>query len=89
MPTVYPDQVKAVLRACLSYQDGKIELDELKAEIWDGVQAVVAVEEAEFRRFLQSAEGRLDMIQFTTEDVRASALDVVREIEARVRAHLA
>ncbi len=89
MSTAYPDQVKAVLEACLAYQQGKIDFDELKAEIWKGAQAVVAAEEAEFRHFLQSAEGELDMIQFTTEDVRASALDVVRKIESRVRAHLA
>lgn len=89
MPTIYPDQVRAVLKACLAYQDGKVDLDELKARIWEGAQAVVAVEEAEFRRFLQSAEGKLDVIQFTAEDVRDSVLDVVRKIEARVRAHLA
>ena len=89
MPTVYPDQVRAVLRACIAYQDGNINIDELKAEIWEGAQAVLAVEEAEFRRFLQSAEGNLDVIQFTTEDVRASAPELVRMIEARVRAHLA
>ncbi|MBX3375132.1 MAG: hypothetical protein KF817_14985 [Phycisphaeraceae bacterium] len=89
MPTIYPDQVRAVLKACLAYQDGNVDLDELKARIWEGAQAVVAVEEAEFRRFLQSAEGKLDVIQFTAEDVRDSALDVVRKIEARVRAHLA
>lgn len=89
MPTLYPDQVKAVLRACHAFEEGIIGLDELKAEIWKGAQAVVAVDEADFRRFLQAAEGRLDMIQVTTEHVNASARDIVREIQARVREHLA
>ena len=41
-------------------------------------------QERELREFLQRAAGQLDTIQFTVEEVRQSALEVVEAIEAQL-----
>ncbi len=87
MATYYPDALRKLLRACCDYRAKTMDLDELKSIVWETASAVVSIEEAEFRRYLQAVEGRLDMIQFTTEEVRSEGLKVVEELEGRSRAH--
>lgn len=88
MATVYPDFVRGVIDACLAYQAHKISLDALKSEIWKGAMAIASVQEADFRHFLQAAEGRLDILQFTTEDVRTAVIPIVREILDAAHNHM-
>lgn len=73
---IYPTAASALLRQRREYREQRLGLDELKAAIWDAVQTIVAVEERLVRDFLQSAEGRLDMIEQITEsgqDLRGNA----------------
>jgi len=88
MPTAYPNQLGSLLKACEEYRGDELGLDALKSVIWQTASVVVSVEEAELRRYLQSVEGKLDMLQATDEDVRASSRKLVEEIETRLRAQL-
>lgn len=88
MLTAYPDQLRALLRACDEYRNGELDLDALKSAIWQTAQVVVSVEEAKFRRYLQSVEGKLDMLQVTREDVRASSLKLIGDLEISLRGQL-
>lgn len=87
MTTNYPRQVNAVSDACRAFRSGEIGVDVLQASIWQGAEAVVAIEEVEFRSFLEDAESRIELIRFTTND-RAAIMKIVDEVEACIRAHL-
>lgn len=76
-----PDQL---LTLCHDYAKSKLSLDELKAAVWSTAATLTSPQERELREFLQRAEGQLDTIQFTVEEVRQSALEVVEAIEAQL-----
>ena len=88
MPTTYPEQLVSLLSACEKYRSDELDLDALKSQLWKTAEVVVSVEESEFRRYLQSVEGKLDILQATEENVRASSLSIIDEIEARLRTQL-
>jgi hypothetical protein len=89
MATHYPEALQRLLRACSDFRAEGIGLDDLKSIVWETASTVVSIEEARFSEYLQALEGRLDMIQFTTDEVRSEALKVVAELETRTRAHFA
>ena len=89
MPT-YPSVAERLLAHCREYRQGKEDLATLKAEIWSAASQVSIPEERALREFLQQAEGRLDMIQFTVDEVEVqrASLEVLETIEARLMAYL-
>jgi len=84
MATHYPDTFKGLLKTCNDYRCSSVDLDGLKAAVWNAAQTVVAAEEKIYRDTLQKAEGELDMIQFTFDQARVfdETLAVVEAIEA-------
>lgn len=66
--TLYYQTKIDLLSAIKNYKNGVIDLDAFKCSIWKAASEVVAVEEKEFRLFLQQAEGELDSLQFTIDD---------------------
>ena len=82
--TIYCDIVKHLLIVCKMFKQHEVDLDYLKNEIWLTAEAIVASDESKLRKFLQSAEGQLDIIEFTTDsdkkfDVALSIVDGVME----------
>lgn len=85
MGVLYPEEIRRVLSACQKYRDKEINIEELKAAIWGGAQGIVAHEERDLRKMLQWAEGQLDSIQFTKEDVYPEALQIVAAVEQNLK----
>ncbi|MEZ6184236.1 MAG: hypothetical protein R3F62_04395 [Planctomycetota bacterium] len=82
-PTVYPEQVGRMLRACAAYREGDLAFEVFKAEVWRCACAIEACDELDFREFLQCAEARLDMAQFGPEsELGGQAAEVAREVAA-------
>ncbi|RME02603.1 MAG: hypothetical protein D6812_06085 [Deltaproteobacteria bacterium] len=57
-------------RVIQQYEAGKASIDELKAMILATVERVTEYDRRALRKLLLEVEGRLDMIQFTTESQR-------------------
>ena len=83
-PTVYPEQVGRLLRACAAYRAGDLAFEAFKAEVWRGACAIEACDELDLREFLQRAEARLDMAQFgyPESELGRRAAEVAREVAA-------
>jgi hypothetical protein len=84
---LYPQAVARARTACLDYRARRIGIEQLQTAIWSTSQEIVAVEEKELRRFLQNAEGRLDMLRFTVDQALLfeRTLELVGEIEDYLR----
>lgn len=80
---VYPEALARAKSACLDYRAKCIGIEQLQVAIWTASQEIAAVEEKELRRFLQNAEGKIDLLRFTVdqEALFDRALEVVGEIE--------
>lgn len=91
MDPTYPGVAERLLTHCRRYRHGSEELESLKAEIWSAASQVSIPEEHELREFLQQAEGRLDMIQFTVDEseLKDAVLAISKTIEARLVSYLA
>jgi hypothetical protein len=87
MATIYGEQLQDLLTSIAQYSMGRLHLAELKNRIWTTAQTISSYEERDLRKFLQWAEGQLDMVQFTrdADNVFSASLDIVRVIEDRVR----
>lgn len=90
MAPTYPAVAQTLLTHCRKYRQGEVDLEILKGEIWSAASQVSIPEERALREFLQQAEGRLDMIQFTVDEaeVERASLEIVEAIEARLVAYL-
>ena len=89
MPT-YPDTAQKLLAACDAYVNRQLALTDMKNAIWGSAQEIVLVDERDLRDFLQTAEGRLDVIEHTTDAaaVFEATTPVVREVGQRMAAYL-
>jgi hypothetical protein len=89
MPT-YPETAQKLLEACDAYLNRQLGLAEIKNAVWSSAQEIVLVDERGLRDFLQTAEGRLDMVEHTTDAaaVFEATTPVVREVRQRVAAYL-
>ena len=67
MPTLYPDAVNSVLSSVALYRRREMSLDELKTAIWEAARAISSPTESDLHRFLQAAEGMLDVLQSTVD----------------------
>jgi hypothetical protein len=87
----YGEAATRLLSECRACLDGNLPLADFKAAVWRAAEQVVLVEECDLRAFLQIAEGRLDMIEHTSngDDVFEATVPIAREVETRVRAYLA
>lgn len=88
MCTHYPDEVQNLLKAYAEFRSGGMKLGALKSAIWRAASVIVSVEEADFREFLQWAEGAIDVTEFTTENVYQEALKIVERIETEAKRRL-
>lgn len=90
MAPAYPEVALRLLACCSEYRNGDDGLEILKAAVWSAAREISIPRERTVRDFLQQAEARLDIVQFTvdTEDVREAALVVVTTIEARLSSYL-
>lgn len=84
--TVYPEVLRSLRDLCHRYRQGLVDIDELKAGIWSAAGQIVHVEERALREFLQSADGKLDMMQFTVDEasVFGESLKIVSAIERKL-----
>jgi hypothetical protein len=48
------------------YRAGATDLDDLQASLWGAAQSLTSREDRQLREQLQDAEGRLELIRFTT-----------------------
>jgi hypothetical protein len=85
--SIYPEALQRLKIACDQYRSHNLGIDELKAVVWQAAQTIVAIEERDLRKFLQWAEGQLDMIQFTTdkEVIFRESMKIVSEIQEKVK----
>jgi len=81
---MYDDILTALSDDCEKYRNHLSDIDELKTAVWNAAQAITNFEEKELRNFLQQAEGQLDMIQFTSENVFEDSLGTVSEITEKI-----
>jgi hypothetical protein len=74
-------------QAIQQYRSGTASLDELKARVLATAERVTEYDRRALRTFLLDAEGRLDMIQFTTDSNRVytKTLPVVDELAKAIR----
>lgn len=72
-----------VLDSCCKYRNGTVSLEELKGVVWETAHAVESSDEYDLRKKLQAIEGRLDMVQFSTDSdkVFLTTLPIVEELE--------
>ncbi|OQX25852.1 MAG: hypothetical protein BWK80_13520 [Desulfobacteraceae bacterium IS3] len=82
--TIYNDILTMLYNDCKKYQNRLSDIDELKTAVWKASQAITHIEEKELRNFLQSVEGRLDMIQFTSESVFEDSLEIISELTEKI-----
>lgn len=83
MGTIYRDTITTVLEQCSEYRCNDISLDDLKKTLWEAAQHIESADEYDLRKSLQSIEGRLDMVQFTTDSAKIfeATIPIVQELE--------
>jgi len=84
--TIYKEILKKLLTDCEKYQSHLIRIEELKNSIWHTSRVIGNVQERKLTDMLQQAEGQLDMIQFTCEDIFKESLKIVSGISEEIRA---
>jgi len=82
--TIYQKELKNLMTDCERYRRSHIGTEELKNSVWQTARAITNTEKQELRNFLQRAEGELDMLQFTCEDVFGESLGIVSGITERI-----
>ena len=88
MPT-YSDAARELVAACDAYLNGRSDLAATKTAIWTATDQIVAGEDRDLRDFLLSAEGRLDIIEHTTDnpEIHEATAPIVREVRDRAAAY--
>lgn len=83
MGTIYGTTITMLRRKCSEYRRKKASLDDLKSAVWQAAQEIESSDEYELRKSLQTIEGRLDVIQFTTDSDKVfdATLLIVEELE--------
>jgi hypothetical protein len=83
---LYPDVLRRLLEATRVYRRREMQLATYKAVLWQAAEDIVAVEERSLREFLQAAEGKLDVIQFTTDEAELfnATLPTLESMEERL-----
>jgi len=82
--TIYQKELKNLLTVCEKYRKKHLGTEELKNSVWQTARTITDTEGEELRNFLQQAEGELDMVQFTCEDVFGESLRIVSEITEKI-----
>jgi len=82
---IYDEILTKLSDDCEKYRNRLSEIEELKTAVWQAAQTITYSEDKKLRNFLQSAEGKLDMIQFTSENVFEDSLQIVSEIIEKIR----
>lgn len=82
--------LRALLEAIGRFERGEVAVEVLQSAVRSAEDSVTEYERRDLRRFLQSAEGKLELIRFTadSEHVFDQALKVAQEVGAQVRAIL-
>jgi len=87
MSTKYSTTIANMLEQCSEYRLRKVSLDKLKRIVWEAAQRVESSDEHGLRQSLQVIEGRLDMVQFTTDSDKVfdASIPVIQELEDLAR----
>jgi len=83
--TLYQNVLKNLSDACEQYRNHCMEITDLKNAVWQAARIITSVQERDLRDVLQQAEGELDMIQFTSENVFGDSLRIVSDITEKIR----
>jgi hypothetical protein len=91
MGPIYPAVAEELLSRCQEYRTHRRELESLKQDIWSAAAQISVPQERFIRDFLQRAEARLDIVQFTVDEsqVRSASMEIVDEVETQLTAYLA
>jgi hypothetical protein len=86
----YPAVARRVLLVCQQFRTAAADLADVKRELWNASTEIVDVDEADYRSFLQQAEGRVDMVEFTVDSSRRhrAVLQIIEEVEGQTRRYL-
>jgi hypothetical protein len=84
---IYPRIISHLLDMCQMLRERKITVEEFQIHVANDGEQIVAFEEKELRKFLEAAEGELELIRFTVdrEKVFERSLEVVSRIEQRLK----
>lgn len=79
--------LRSLLETIEHFERGEVGVEIVQAAVRSAEDSVTEYEMRKLRRFLQSADGNLEFIQFTveSEDVFAEALKVARDVDSEVR----
>jgi hypothetical protein len=85
--SIYQAVLIALKEGCALYRKRIIQEEELQRRLLNAADTIVAVEERALREYLLWAEGRIELLRFTvnTEDLHASVLKLVTQIEHKLR----
>ncbi|GEM_PF-1506077 len=76
--------LKNLLTVCERYRNREIEIEELKTSVWETARMITDVQEQGLRNFLRQAEGELDMIQFTCENIFEESLEIISGLTEKI-----
>lgn len=82
--TISQNVLNNLLNDCKKYKEHIIGTEDLKTSVWETARTLSGTDEKDLRDFLRQAEGQLDMIQFTCEDVFEESLGIVSEIMEKI-----
>ena len=80
----YPNVARDLVEACDDFVEGRIGLGEFQSWVLNVADQIALVDERDVREYLESAEGELEMIRFTSDEVLREARRVAAEIRARM-----
>lgn len=80
---MYPNIINDVLNASRLYKAHQLSLEEYELIISNAADNIVSIEEKRLSDFLRSAAGKLDIIKFTTDNIKLFDLTckVANEVE--------
>ena len=78
-----PVAITDLLEKCKKYHKRTIALEELKQTLWEAAISIERKENYQLRKTLEAIEGRLDIVQFTTdsEGVFDATIPIITELE--------
>lgn len=90
MATAYPELLEHLRIMLADYRAKRVAISDLQKAVWRTAEAVVSYEDRDLRKFLQSVEGKLDVLQFTIDPPEqfTASLDIIAALEDQLRKSL-
>jgi hypothetical protein len=88
--TSYRNQVTRLLASISEFRAGRMSIVDLQKWVWSTADSIASLEEDAFRRFLEEAEGDIELtLYWVNSDAQAARLEeIVARVEARLRDEL-